>query len=229
MASLITLANLRLEAQQRADMENSTFLSTTEWNTLINKSAKELYDILVSVYEDYFEAESIFATVNAQESYPLPANFYKLLGADQIIANSQAVPLRPYEALNRNAFNSYTPAGLQIQLRYVPTLAPLVSDSDTFDGVNGWEEYVIVDAARKAAIKEESFELAGQLKADKADLKARIEAMAPDRDSGYGDRVNDVYGEQSLAEIYYSPLIRYRLVGQLIRLQASVVGWGAII
>jgi hypothetical protein len=53
--------------------------------------------------------------------------------------------------------------------------------TDTFDGINGWEEFVIVDAAIKCMIKQELG--TQELEKQKKDLIRRIEAMAPNRDA----------------------------------------------
>ena len=50
----MALSQIRLQAQQRADRVNSKFLTTQEWNTNINKAMFELYDLLITVFEDYY-------------------------------------------------------------------------------------------------------------------------------------------------------------------------------
>ena len=59
----------------------------------------------------------------------------------------------------------------------------------TFDGINGWEEYVIADVCIKLMVKEESDPAA--FMAQKAELKQRIESEAENRDVGFPDRVTD--------------------------------------
>lgn len=116
----ITLGQLRLMSQQRADRVNSNFVTRTEWNSYINQSAFELYDLLITCYEDYYLADPfIFATDGASESYPLPdgtsvvdindvvaAPFYKLYGVDLGLASSSDawVTLRKYDQISRNRF-----------------------------------------------------------------------------------------------------------------------------
>lgn len=80
-----TLGAVRLAAQQRADMVNSNFVSLQEWNDYINHSYTELYDILVQVYADdyYMAIPFVFQTDGRYPGlYPLPSDFYKLLGID---------------------------------------------------------------------------------------------------------------------------------------------------
>lgn len=69
------------------------------------------------------------------------------------------------------------------------------NDATTIDGVAGWEEYVIVDAAIKAMGKQESDVtlLAGRRQV----LVERIEAMAEARDAGQAFHTSDVLGSSA--------------------------------
>lgn len=63
------------------------------------------------------------------------------------------------------------------------------SDATTVDGIAGWEEYVIIDAAIKAKIKRD-LDFSG-LKQQKDEMRMRIEAMAEGRDVGQASHVSD--------------------------------------
>lgn len=215
---MATLAEIRLEAQQRADMVNSDFVTDAEWLSYINGSLAELYDVLLQKYgADYYVATPYEFTTTTAERYPLPADFYKLLGVDLRWpgAPSGYIALRPFNFAERNNFGSSgapavareiryrlngnnlwlrpsPQAGQGMVLHYAPRLTRLVNDSDVADGVSGWEQLVVVDAARKALIKEESDVSA--LLAEKADLVARIEAAAENRDAASPGIVVDTSG-----------------------------------
>lgn len=209
---------LRESAQQRADRVNSNFVTQTEWNSYINQSALELYDLLVTTYEDYFLAEPyLFTTDGSTNRYNLPTDFYKLAGIDCGLANSNNawVTIKKFQFAARNryvfpniaatyygVFNLQyrlvgdklmfipTPAaGQYIRMWYVPRLPTLLKDTDTLDTVSGWSEYIIVDAAIKALQKEESD--VSVLMAQKAALIKRIEETAMNRDEGMPDTVSD--------------------------------------
>jgi hypothetical protein len=81
-------------------------------------------------------------------------------------------------------------AGQAIRIWYTPRLRVLVSDSDTLDGVNGWDEFIVIDAAIKALQKEESD--VSILMAQKAAIISRLEAEAENRDVGMPAHVADV-------------------------------------
>ena len=81
-------------------------------------------------------------------------------------------------------------SGQSVRLWYVPRLRQLVLDTDIADGVNGWLEYVIVDAAIKALQKEESD--VSVLMAQKAGLLERIKAAGSNRDAGMPETISRV-------------------------------------
>lgn len=112
----LSLGELRLRAQQRADRVNSNFVSTSEWNFFINQSYYELYDLLITTYEDYYIAPRLtFQTDGTTNRYDLPngANYsgapalYKLYGADLGLngANSDAFfTLKKFDFIQRNRY-----------------------------------------------------------------------------------------------------------------------------
>lgn len=123
----MTLSGIRLAAKQRADRVNSNFVTDPEWRNYINQAMFELYDILITEYEDYYVAPipAQFTVNGAQFQYPLPDGtitfnngldissppfiappFYKLLGVDLALNNATNgyVTLNRYNFANRNQF-----------------------------------------------------------------------------------------------------------------------------
>lgn len=121
----ISLAQLRLQAMQRADRVNSEFVTTSEWNQYIKQSMFELYDLLVTIYEDYFLATPIQFTSNGTTfQFPLPdgvtsyingitltpgyiaPSFYKIMGVDLALqtANNAYVTINKFNFIDRNRF-----------------------------------------------------------------------------------------------------------------------------
>lgn len=116
----INLGMLRYQSQLRADMLNSEFLTTDEWNININKSAFELFDILTTKYgEDFFVASPYTISTTGAKNYALPdgsAAFavggvtppavYKMIGVDCGVAvgNNAWVTLPRYNWIDRNRF-----------------------------------------------------------------------------------------------------------------------------
>ena len=92
MATTMSLLELRNAVRQRADIVNSTqFYTDEELNSYINQSAFELYDLLIQKYGDNYYVKTPaydFFTDGTSEFYPLPSDFYKLLGVDLFLSNS---------------------------------------------------------------------------------------------------------------------------------------------
>ena len=212
-----TLANLRLQSRQRADKVNSGFILDSELTQYINNSCAELYDLLVGAYGNSYYAKTYPFAVNSTDTvYDLPSDFYKLEGIDLYINPSRFITLKPFMfnergryqdgsnwaaivaiqgpryhlQANQIRFNPSPPGAYNLNMYYVPACPELVSDSDTFDGINGWEEFVIIDAAIKMLQKEESD--VSVLLAQKNEIMKRINTMAENRDEGYSFVVQDV-------------------------------------
>jgi hypothetical protein len=119
----MTLGQLRLLAQQKADRVNSNFVLPAEWNVYINQSYFELYDLLVQKYgNEYFVAPETRFTLTGTNTYALPNGlttfqdlnnnniiappFYKLLGLDLAVnaANNAWLTLNKYMFIRRNTY-----------------------------------------------------------------------------------------------------------------------------
>lgn len=207
------LSDLILAARQRADMVNSTFIQDAEWTSYINNSYAELYDLLVSRFEDYYSKTTTF-TLTSSNSQNLPADFYKVRGVDFQLSPGDWATLRKFNFSERNRIDNVTLRTVRGQfdkqyrvmggrllvlpennaagtyrLWYIPRYTKLVNPTDDAGDVLDFEEYIIVDAAIKALVKEESDTQV--LLLVKQQLKDRIEAMAANRDTE-PERIADV-------------------------------------
>lgn len=84
----VTLATLRARARERADMVNSGFVAdtATSLDAWINEGCQELHEFLTRLYGNEYEGKQYaFSTVAGQDSYDLPADFYKLLALDVVL------------------------------------------------------------------------------------------------------------------------------------------------
>ena len=222
-----TLLQLRTEARQRADMESSQFVSDSELTNYINAAYFELYDLLVGQFEDYFTINTTVAVAPGASSFPLPTNFYKLRAVDyQNTGPTDWVTVQRYQLQERNARGrvasrlyfgvrrlAYTILGGAVNLLpaedaagtyrvwYIPRVSPLVSDSDTVSNVLDFEDYIVVDAAIRCIVKEESDPSA--LMAQKEALKMRINAMASQRDASGLGRIADVQTASGYLEDFF--------------------------
>jgi hypothetical protein len=126
--SEMSLGELRLRAQQTADRVGSQFVVNSEWNAFIRLAMYELYDILMTSYEDYFASNYVYIQTNGTTAnYPLPDGatnylglsytgttgkpapaFYKLAGVDLNLNSSTITPSRVsllrFDFIKRNQY-----------------------------------------------------------------------------------------------------------------------------
>jgi len=223
-----TLLQLRDRCKQESDNVGQSFVSDSEWNTYINASYQELYGIIVQAFgNDYFVQSPAsgytFTTDGVNQFFNLPSDFFKLLGVDLLVSSPNywvSLTAFTFQERNRlNLFNNLVPmAGQQLRMFYVPRATVLVSDSDSVDGVNGWEEFIVVDASMKASSKEESD--VSVFMARKQALQQRLDSEIENRNAAEAGRVADVLGLRSRA-------MQYRLNGNQIWLIGNgLPAWG---
>ena len=216
MSDTLTVTQLITKVRERADMLNSQFVTDTEITGYIDYSYKELYDLLVESVEDYNLSSASFTIASGSNTYSLPSDFYKLRGLDDLTNPSRPRSVRKFAFNERNDFTvdgltlssyeysdvTYRVTGSVLTLMppenaaknyllwYVPKASTLSSGSDTADGVQGWLEYVIVDAAIKCKIKEESD--ISDLERAKKNLNERIVRLRHNRDQALPEKVSRV-------------------------------------
>jgi hypothetical protein len=82
------------------------------------------------------------------------------------------------------------------KLEYIPAFQPLVNQTDTIDGTwmatNGIQDFIIMFAARKALIREESLETAALIAQDMAELKSSVLRQFTVRDDNQPGKIADV-------------------------------------
>lgn len=131
-SSVISLGALRLQAQQKSDMEQNPAISTPEWNVMISNSYKELYDLLAAAYgNQYYVATPYQFQIGNAQLYELPDDFYKLLGVDLQWSASPSgwISLKRYEFIERNKasyLNQSAIISALAQLWYIPEPTNLI-------------------------------------------------------------------------------------------------------
>lgn len=216
MARAVALSTLRDRVRKRADMEAATArFPDSEVTAMINDSICRFYNLLVAARGmDYYENNSTVITDGINTLYPLPADFYELLAAEVAIGNGDnTIALMPYNRLEHAELVSSTPgwsgepfayrirasnidflplpvSGLKITLFYIPAPPTLVNDSDTIDGIAGWEEIIILDAAIKLKRKDDLD--ASDLERDRALVVEEVKGLSAKRDVSQPGRVSDV-------------------------------------
>ena len=87
------------------------------------------------------------------------------------------------------------PSSGSLVLDYVPAFVDLADDgAATFDGVNGWETYGSIFAARLMSIKDSDETKLAMLTGELAGMAQRVRGLARKRDVSAPTRVRDVRG-----------------------------------
>lgn len=146
----VALADLISTVRQRADLENTDFVTDAELTGWLNSSAGELWDALVTAYEGYAEASKTY-TADGSNALAMPIDFLKADGLDLEISPSPAglrTSLKRIAWSDRNKHQWPTwslwpthyalkgesiylfptpPSGKTITLWYVPRATPLAA------------------------------------------------------------------------------------------------------
>lgn len=221
MARTATLLEMRTRARESADMVNSLFVSDDELTRYINEGISELHDLLIMQFgEDYYLKSASLTITSGDDTSDIPSDFYKIAGID-VPYSGTSYSLKKFDFAERNAqilssdvrnlryrlvgttikFSPVPSSTITATIWYHPYATVLSSNGSTFDGINGWEEYVVIDAAIKMLNKEESN--TNHLLLRKQEIKDRINRVAKARDTMNPERVRDT---ESYVDSYLYPI-----------------------
>lgn len=147
-------------------------------------------------------------------------DFYRLISVDCFLiggtgAIAQRISAKAYMEDERNRYTWYpswnlnrpvyyrllgntirfvpNPGGAYtVEIHYYPAFNPLVNASDSFDGINGWEDHALwmtVAYCKAKGEEDPSYALSMAAK-----VEDRIKALARTRDAGAPERVQDAFG-----------------------------------
>jgi hypothetical protein len=212
----VSLTTLRSRVRWRTDTERETSrFPDTELDDSINEAIAQFQSELVRADgQGVEEASTFFMTVNGTDTYALSATLLEVRG---VTATNSGITraLRVYSELdvelfanddlwvNSNSIGAYRIVGANIQLRgmprsafrvdikYVQNAVKLVAPSNTVDGVNGLEEYIVCWAGERFALKNRDWELNGALKAEREEIVDRLRALVSNKNASEPDRFQD--------------------------------------
>lgn len=211
-------------------MVNSEFVTDEEIDAQINEGIKDLHGQVFMRNPDHHlvvTPDSI-ATTEGTTSYPLDATFMSVRGV-YWVDGGRRIPIEPsplqeldfstdrggpgrcwYRIVASGADGSDVrilflpdPGTATYEVLYVRAPHQLTNDNDEYDGVSGWERYVILCAAHFCAVKEESFDMAATLALERDRVLAQILAMASKRDSSRPRRIADVRSRRLYRRDWY--------------------------
>lgn len=175
MARTLTLADMRERVRQLGSYERSADITDALLNSFINAAIADVWDLFVNSNDDrYLTYVPLSAT--DESHFALPGNFYKLRKVE-LTDGSDTYELKRVDLERTHLMRSTVSAGnyryrettselvihpsppsppaayLDIAIYYWPCAAVLSDDSQTWDGINGFEDLVICHALRKCLVR----------------------------------------------------------------------------
>lgn len=204
----------------KTDMEEFTDrYPRTEILRHINQGGAELWDIILDARGKAFGRSTtpweITTTADTIEyTTDFPADFLEALHVRLKCPYGQPLdPLAsPEEAYHREGTNQgvprfydLIPGGIQLYpvhqdgccvvVDYAITFTDLTdSASSYFDGINGWEDYLVCHAAREVALKEGEIPFAREMTEEKARIEVRVRKRSAKRDNFRPKAAKDIRG-----------------------------------
>lgn len=221
MAVTRTLTEMIQEVRDLADVPGTNFITDAMVTRWLNLGLKKVYEMAYAADPDAYDMkkDTSITTVAGTDNYTLPADFWKQKGISLTQGdftgklermdfggkrdwynNEQGVP-RFWHFYTRSKILLFpTPDGAYpLTIWYVPVYTQLATGSDTFDGIHGFEEYGIYEAAIKCRIKSEG-EI-NELLAMKSVVENEISDMAAERDIGGYSGIEEAVGDTELHNI----------------------------
>jgi hypothetical protein len=220
MPRLREVSDLITDVRRRADIENVTQRFTdAEIREYINQSIARLYTVLERLDSTYYTKRFTLVTTVGTELYDLTStsvlaaqDFWTLKGVEVAVSGNIKFRARKYmpnehawiNAIgvwgyglpvfyrlegNNLAFSPVPSGTYTLTISYTP-LPQRLGDGDMFDGIAGFEEWVVLDAAIK--VKRKNNIPANDLMADKAEVEKWIESLGSSRDEGEPEHIQDV-------------------------------------
>lgn len=183
----------------------------------VNQGCAALYDLLIEARgRTYFRTSLEIPTLSETTFYAV-AGLYRLLGVrvkgvagftlEPFAQQDEPILRAPFTSASFPSHYELRPGGIEVLpyhrggetlvVDYVPT-CPDLADTNVslFDGINGWEEFVVAFAAKCMATKDQDWDLVRELRNDLAGLTDRISKLAPTRDAFRAERVKNVRGNR---------------------------------
>ena len=113
-----TLSDLLTLLDERSNFENSGVFSQSEKITYLNNSLAELYEILITTYEDYDSHTFLSTLSGVSNTIPLPNDVAKvrlveykfMLGSSQLGATDNYYPINMFQMPQRNRYGNTPPS-----------------------------------------------------------------------------------------------------------------------
>ncbi len=191
MARAVLASEMLSRLRQMTDAENDPHLGDAELYRVLTMAVANTWDKIVSAGTGTEYKKSVtFNTTDGQTDYPFATlcpdgDFYRV---SQVYVDEGSGQFRPISRINMAETQSYrAPQGsVPMVLWYIPCAPVWTLGTETFDGINGWEEHTLNVAAE--VIKKKKMDDPGPYRQARMELEQRIARMA-NRDDAEPPRV----------------------------------------
>jgi hypothetical protein len=229
MSLTVVVSDLIQQVRDQSDTNNTQFVTDAEITRYLDKSYRDLYIRIVQQNSNYFETQITYTVNGEQDTYPLPADFYKLCGIDLNTSTDISITLSPINRnqrnINKNVFSVawnntpwryrisneniiFTPVPLTtatFTVWYIPDPPVISSTTQTLVLTPSViVDYLILDSAMKCMQKQELN--TSQLAQDKGIMMEQILMACATQDDSFPLRVTDMTTINGVS--MYNPLFR---------------------
>ncbi len=181
MARSVTAAAMLLRVRDATDSNNDTHLTDAEIYRYLTAAVAKTWDVVLTHgLGGEFVKSATFSTVANQQPYALATivsdgDFYQVKTLYAVESDGQ---LRPIPRVNpAETHGMRAPLGVySMKLYYVPCAPVFTTGSESFDGINGWEEHTIQLAA--IAVKKKKQDDVSQYKASLREIEEVMKVQA---------------------------------------------------
>lgn len=122
MAYTVNISDLITQVRDYSDMVNTQFVTDTEILVYLDRAYRDMYIRIVEQNSAFFQIQATFPIVSGQNTYALPANFYKLCGIDLNLDSQNTITISNININERNMLKSvYSSICLSRGWRYLIT------------------------------------------------------------------------------------------------------------
>lgn len=231
--SLVTLDSIVGQVRATANLLNNPSVDDDDIRDRVRLTYRELYDLMIQAEPTMWMETVDGQSLTDDRKLILPRSFYKLMGVDYFYPGLQWKTLDPIPLVNRNDYrwNFNFPAGYQTRgrrglptgsnegylqilpeqyaplstyrLLYIPKPLVPVNGTDSIDGINGYERFLIADGAGFALTSIQRDEQAGKYIAEAEATRAELKVAASKRQRGQPGHVST----RQRASIYPYPIL----------------------
>lgn len=155
MSRTFTRGELRDRVRFVGDLTGATaFATDAQINDLIDTHYCAVFLLLVQAGPpDLFTDETTIVTVANTLSYPLGVGVYSVTNVWVAEDDGRMRPIKPARGLERSLYKA-PDADLEVTVEYIPAPDKFSADSDTVDGVAGFEDLLVSLCIRDLRIRE---------------------------------------------------------------------------